>query len=76
MSRGCHRNVAAATGPAAAHPLTSSVVANDASVMGDDETRVLLVGEDGTEPEEAAGSKDAVAGRIADRLATTLDVSG
>ncbi|MFW6000483.1 MAG: DNA/pantothenate metabolism flavoprotein, partial [Halorubrum sp.] len=48
------------------------VVANDASVMGDDETRVLLVGEDGTEPEEAVGSKDAVAGRIADRLAAAL----
>ncbi|ELZ47653.1 phosphopantothenoylcysteine decarboxylase/phosphopantothenate/cysteine ligase [Halorubrum distributum JCM 9100] len=52
------------------------VVANDASVMGGDETRVLLVGEDGTDPEEVAGSKDAVAGRIADRLATTLDASG
>ncbi|PHQ39263.1 DNA/pantothenate metabolism flavoprotein [Halorubrum persicum] len=48
------------------------VVANDASVMGGDETRVLLVGEDGTEPEAAAGSKDAVAGRIADRLAAEL----
>ncbi|WP_280585896.1 bifunctional phosphopantothenoylcysteine decarboxylase/phosphopantothenate--cysteine ligase CoaBC [Halorubrum sp. Boch-26] len=48
------------------------VVANDASVMGDDETRVLLVGAEGTEPEEAAGSKDRVAGRIADRLAVVL----
>ena len=48
------------------------VVANDASVMGDDETRVLLVGAEGTEPEEAVGSKDAVAGRIADRLAAAL----
>jgi len=48
------------------------VVANDASVMGDDETRVLLVGDEGTEPEEAVGSKDAVAGRIADRLAAEL----
>ncbi|MFC7324349.1 bifunctional phosphopantothenoylcysteine decarboxylase/phosphopantothenate--cysteine ligase CoaBC [Halorubrum rutilum] len=48
------------------------VVANDASVMGDDETRVLLVGDEGTEPEEAAGSKDRVAGRIADRLAAAL----
>jgi phosphopantothenoylcysteine decarboxylase/phosphopantothenate--cysteine ligase len=48
------------------------VVANDASVMGDDETRVLLVGDEGTEPEEAAGSKDRVAGRIADRLAVAL----
>jgi phosphopantothenoylcysteine decarboxylase/phosphopantothenate--cysteine ligase len=52
------------------------VVANDASVMGDDETRVLLVGGDGTEPEEATGSKDAVAGRIADRLAAELGRSG
>jgi phosphopantothenoylcysteine decarboxylase/phosphopantothenate--cysteine ligase len=48
------------------------VVANDASVMGDDETRVLLVGDEGTEPEEAVGSKDRVAGRIADRLAVAL----
>ncbi|MFO8116197.1 MAG: bifunctional phosphopantothenoylcysteine decarboxylase/phosphopantothenate--cysteine ligase CoaBC [Halorubrum sp.] len=48
------------------------VVANDASVMGDDETRVLLVGDEGTEPEEAIGSKDRVAGRIADRLAVAL----
>jgi len=44
------------------------VVAN-ASVMGDDETRVLLVGDEGTEPTEAVGSKDTVAGQIADRLA-------
>ncbi|WP_193308425.1 bifunctional phosphopantothenoylcysteine decarboxylase/phosphopantothenate--cysteine ligase CoaBC [Halorubrum halophilum] len=51
------------------------VVANDASVMGADETRVLLVGDDGTDPEEAVGSKDAVAGRIADRLAETLGLS-
>ncbi|TKX77909.1 DNA/pantothenate metabolism flavoprotein, partial [Halorubrum sp. SD626R] len=48
------------------------VVANDASVMGDDETRVLLVAEGGTDPEEVTGSKDAVAGRIADRLAERL----
>ncbi|MWV64450.1 bifunctional phosphopantothenoylcysteine decarboxylase/phosphopantothenate--cysteine ligase CoaBC [Halorubrum sp. JWXQ-INN 858] len=48
------------------------VVANDASVMGADETRVLLVGAAGTEPEEATGSKDVVAGRIADRLAEDL----
>ena len=48
------------------------VVANDASVMGDDETRVLLVGDEGREPEEAVGSKDVVAGRIADRLAAAL----
>lgn len=48
------------------------VVANDASVMGDDETRVLLVGDEGTEPTEAVGSKDTVAGQIADRLAVEL----
>ncbi|MFC7186556.1 bifunctional phosphopantothenoylcysteine decarboxylase/phosphopantothenate--cysteine ligase CoaBC [Halorubrum yunnanense] len=48
------------------------VVANDASVMGGDETRVLLVGDEGTEPEEAAGPKDRVAGRIADRLTVAL----
>ena len=48
------------------------VVANDASVMGDDRTRVLLVGEAGTEPEPVSGSKDAVAGRIANRLAVVL----
>ncbi|MFC5134906.1 MULTISPECIES: bifunctional phosphopantothenoylcysteine decarboxylase/phosphopantothenate--cysteine ligase CoaBC [Haloferacaceae] len=49
------------------------VVANDASVMGDDRTRVLLVGEAGTEAEPVSGSKDVVAGRIADRLATALE---
>ncbi|OYR54299.1 bifunctional phosphopantothenoylcysteine decarboxylase/phosphopantothenate--cysteine ligase CoaBC [Halorubrum halodurans] len=52
------------------------VVANDASVMGDDRTRVLLVGAEGTEPEPASGSKDAVAGRIADRLAAVLGDDG
>jgi len=50
------------------------VVANDASVMGADETRVLLVGEDAVDPEEATGTKDAVAGRIADRLAASIGV--
>ncbi len=50
------------------------VVANDASVMGDDHTRVLLVGGLGTDPEEAAGTKDTVAGRIADRLGERLGV--
>jgi phosphopantothenoylcysteine decarboxylase/phosphopantothenate--cysteine ligase len=50
----------------------SFVVANDANVMGSDETRVLLVGDEGTEPEEVVGSKDRVAGRIADRLVATL----
>ncbi|WP_066415919.1 bifunctional phosphopantothenoylcysteine decarboxylase/phosphopantothenate--cysteine ligase CoaBC [Halorubrum aethiopicum] len=49
------------------------VVANDASVMGEDRTRVLLVGAAGTDPEPVSGSKDAVAGRIADRLAAILD---
>ena len=51
------------------------VVANDAGVMGDEQTRVLLVAEDETDPEEVTGSKDAVAGRIADRLADALDRS-
>jgi len=45
------------------------VAANDASVMGDEETRVLLVGDADGDVEEVTGSKDAVAGRIADRLA-------
>jgi len=45
------------------------VVANDASVMGDDETRVLLVDEG---VETASGTKDRVAGVIADRLAVEL----
>jgi len=48
------------------------VVANDASVMGDDDTRVLLVDDDSSEPEVTSGTKDTVAGRIADRLAATL----
>jgi phosphopantothenoylcysteine decarboxylase/phosphopantothenate--cysteine ligase, prokaryotic len=50
----------------------SFVVANDASVMGDDETRVLLVGEAGTEPAEYVGSKDGLGGRVADELADVL----
>jgi phosphopantothenoylcysteine decarboxylase/phosphopantothenate--cysteine ligase len=49
------------------------VVANDASVMGDDRTRVLLVGAEGTDPEPASGTKDVVAGRIAERLAAVLE---
>ncbi|GAB7008443.1 bifunctional phosphopantothenoylcysteine decarboxylase/phosphopantothenate--cysteine ligase CoaBC [Halorubrum trueperi] len=48
------------------------VVANDATVMGEDETRVLLVGDEGTAPEEVAGTKVVVAGLIADRLAEAL----
>ncbi|MES3162346.1 MAG: bifunctional phosphopantothenoylcysteine decarboxylase/phosphopantothenate--cysteine ligase CoaBC [Halorubrum sp.] len=51
------------------------VVANDASVMGADRTRVLLVGGAGTDPEEATGTKDAVAGRIADKLGETLGLA-
>ncbi|SDY14209.1 bifunctional phosphopantothenoylcysteine decarboxylase/phosphopantothenate--cysteine ligase CoaBC [Halopenitus persicus] len=52
----------------------SFVVANDASVMGADETRVLLVaGEsDPDDVEEVQGSKDVVAGRVAERLADVL----
>lgn len=42
------------------------VVANDADVMGADETRVLLVAEDVT---ELSGTKTAVAGGVADELA-------
>ena len=48
------------------------VVANDASVMGDDDTRVLIV-DDSSKPEAVDGKKAAVAGRIADRLAATLE---
>jgi len=50
------------------------VVANDASVMGEEYTRVLLVGSPGTDPEEASGTKDVVAGRIADRLGKALEL--
>ena len=44
----------------------SFVVANDAAVMGEDETRVLLVDD---EVMEQSGSKTAVADRVADKLA-------
>jgi phosphopantothenoylcysteine decarboxylase/phosphopantothenate--cysteine ligase len=47
------------------------VVANDASVMGAETTRVLLVDEDGVTIEE--GSKSEVGGRIADALAVELE---
>ncbi|MGM0606442.1 MAG: bifunctional phosphopantothenoylcysteine decarboxylase/phosphopantothenate--cysteine ligase CoaBC [Halobacteriota archaeon] len=47
------------------------VVANDASVMGKAETRVRIVTRDSTV--ERAGSKRAVAGAIADRLAEELE---
>jgi len=46
------------------------VVANDASVMGDEETRALLV--DGENAPEFAGSKDALGLRIADELANRI----
>jgi len=46
------------------------VVANDASVMGADETRVLLVRED--DYSAFSGSKQELGGRVADELATTL----
>jgi phosphopantothenoylcysteine decarboxylase/phosphopantothenate--cysteine ligase len=46
------------------------VVANDASVMGEPETRVLFVG-DG-DPTEFVGSKTALGGKVADRLAGAL----
>jgi len=45
------------------------VVANDASVMGDDDTRALLV-DDGVT--EFSGSKAALGGAVADRLAAEL----
>jgi phosphopantothenoylcysteine decarboxylase/phosphopantothenate--cysteine ligase len=46
------------------------VVSNNANVMGQDETRVLLV--DSTETIEFSGSKQELGFRIADKLATTL----
>ena len=50
------------------------VVANDASVMGDDETRALLVGRD--EPHEYVGDKEGLGARVADELADVLRNSG
>jgi phosphopantothenoylcysteine decarboxylase/phosphopantothenate--cysteine ligase len=47
------------------------VVANDASVMGEAETRVLFVDDD--EPSEFVGQKTALGGAVAERLAATLD---
>ena len=47
------------------------VVANDASVMGADETRTLFV-RDGS-ADEFVGSKDALGGRVAAELAAELD---
>jgi phosphopantothenoylcysteine decarboxylase/phosphopantothenate--cysteine ligase len=47
------------------------VVANDATVMGDDETRALLVREGTTET--YAGSKSELGARVADELAVALD---
>ena len=46
------------------------VVANDASVMGDDDTRTLFVDRDGAA--EFAGSKTALGGEVAARLAEEL----
>ncbi|MFC7006834.1 bifunctional phosphopantothenoylcysteine decarboxylase/phosphopantothenate--cysteine ligase CoaBC [Halalkalicoccus salilacus] len=46
------------------------VVANDASVMGEDDTRVRIVRERGTK--RYAGSKAEIGARIADELASTL----
>jgi phosphopantothenoylcysteine decarboxylase/phosphopantothenate--cysteine ligase, prokaryotic len=52
------------------------VVANDASVMGADETRVLLVGQgDDTDADEVVGPKPTVAAAIADRLTTVVSDS-
>ncbi|RLM59640.1 bifunctional phosphopantothenoylcysteine decarboxylase/phosphopantothenate--cysteine ligase CoaBC [Halobellus sp. Atlit-31R] len=47
------------------------VVANDASVMGRDETRTLFV--DADDVAEFAGTKTALGGEIADRIASILD---
>ena len=46
------------------------VVANDASVMGDGETRALLVGRG--DPHEYVGDKDGLGARVADELADAL----
>jgi len=51
------------------------VVSNDASVMGADRTRVLILDDDDGVT-EAAGTKDEVAGLIADELATAIANSG
>lgn len=50
----------------------SFVVANDASVMGDNETRVLFVREDGYT--EFNGEKSELGARVASKLARELDV--
>ncbi|WP_338738836.1 bifunctional phosphopantothenoylcysteine decarboxylase/phosphopantothenate--cysteine ligase CoaBC [Haloplanus salilacus] len=47
------------------------VVANDASVMGDDRTRALVVRDDAVTTYE--GSKGGLGARVADRLAAALD---
>ncbi|MFB6154746.1 MAG: bifunctional phosphopantothenoylcysteine decarboxylase/phosphopantothenate--cysteine ligase CoaBC [Haloferacaceae archaeon] len=47
------------------------VVANDASVMGETDTRALFVRAD--DVDEFTGSKDALGGRVADELAAELD---
>jgi phosphopantothenoylcysteine decarboxylase/phosphopantothenate--cysteine ligase len=47
------------------------VVANDASVMGGDDTRALVV--DADDVDRFRGSKGGLGRRVADRLATTLD---
>jgi phosphopantothenoylcysteine decarboxylase/phosphopantothenate--cysteine ligase len=50
------------------------VVANDASVMGDDETRALLVGRG--DAREYVGDKDGLGACVADELAAVLRISG
>jgi phosphopantothenoylcysteine decarboxylase/phosphopantothenate--cysteine ligase len=52
----------------------SFVVANDASVMGRDETRTLFVRSDSTA--EFAGTKDELGARVADELASELSELG
>jgi phosphopantothenoylcysteine decarboxylase/phosphopantothenate--cysteine ligase len=63
--------VEAASGPLDRAGL-SFVVANDASVMGEDDTRVLIV-RDGDGYEEYVGSKSGLGLAIADELATEVE---
>jgi phosphopantothenoylcysteine decarboxylase/phosphopantothenate--cysteine ligase len=46
------------------------VVANDASVMGEADTRALLIDDEGRT--EITGDKDTLSARVADALADTL----
>jgi phosphopantothenoylcysteine decarboxylase/phosphopantothenate--cysteine ligase len=48
------------------------VVANDASVMGSEETRALVVTEESTAPDAFTGSKQALSARLVEELACVL----